>query len=96
MAEHPAVNRVVVGSSPTWGAQVSRESDWLFVYGRIAMKRHVMEPAQNAELVIGGLAQELRIFTVCGALLSFDHEVVIALAHLGDGWSIHEGHAAFH
>ena len=30
MAEHPAVNRVVVGSSPTWGAQADRISGRFF------------------------------------------------------------------
>ena len=36
MAEHSAVNRVVVGSSPTWGARKSTcESKCFFVYIRI-------------------------------------------------------------
>ena len=33
MAEHPAVNRVVVGSSPTWGARIRSQmtSDFLYL-----------------------------------------------------------------
>ena len=31
MAEHPAVNRVVVGSSPTWGAQPIASAVGFFV-----------------------------------------------------------------
>lgn len=30
MAEHPAVNRVVVGSSPTWGAKNPKPNDFGF------------------------------------------------------------------